>query len=102
MAWLRKQTHTLQYRFTVSCLLFIIIPILVIWKAIVLVVGLLKEKLCGTSLVDQWLNCASTARAVGLIPAQGTKIPHAPRRGKKKKKKKTCVICCAITIYLSV
>ena len=32
----------------------------------------------GTSLVIQWLRLhASTARGTGVIPGQGTKIPHA-------------------------
>ena len=35
----------------------------------------------------QWLSCrASSARGAGLIPGQGTKIPHALQRGQKKKK----------------
>ena len=43
----------------------------------------------GTSLVVQWLRlCVSNARGVGLIPGQGTKIPHAIQCGQKKKKKK--------------
>ena len=43
----------------------------------------------GTSLVAQWLRlCASNARGVGLIPGQGTKIPHAIQCGQKKKKNK--------------
>ena len=37
----------------------------------------------------QWLGlCGSTPRDTGLIPGQGTKIPHAKWRGQKKKKKK--------------
>ena len=48
----------------------------------------------GTSLAVQWLRlCASQAGGVGLIPGQGTEIPHAAwcgqkRKGGKKKKKK--------------
>ena len=34
----------------------------------------------GTSLAVQWLRVhASTAGGMGLIPGQGTKIPHAVR-----------------------
>ena len=44
----------------------------------------------GTSLVVQWLRlCASAAGGKGLIPGQGTKIPHAiacDLEGKKKTK----------------
>ena len=41
----------------------------------------------GTSLVVQWLRlCAPYAGGMGLIPDQGTKIPH----GTAKKKKKQC------------
>ena len=40
----------------------------------------------GTSLAVQGLGLhASTAAGTGLIPGQGTKIPHAMRRGHKKK-----------------
>ena len=48
-----------------------------------------KNKLIqGTSLVVQWLRlCTSTAGAVGSIPGQETKIPHAARHSQKKKKK---------------
>ena len=42
-----------------------------------------------TSLVVQWSRVyASNAVGVGVIPGQGTKIPHATRPKKKKKKKK--------------
>ena len=35
----------------------------------------------GISLVVQWLRlCTSTAGDVGLIPGQGTKIPHAAKK----------------------
>ena len=46
----------------------------------------------GTSLAAQWLGlCASNARGTGLIPSQGTKIPHTtwgglPTPPKKRKK----------------
>ena len=41
-----------------------------------------------TSLVVQWLRlCTSNAGGAGLIPGQGTKIPHAVVCSKKKKKK---------------
>ena len=45
----------------------------------------------GNPLAVQWLGlCASTAGGRGLIPGQGTKIPHAVRhsRGNKEKKEK--------------
>ena len=48
---------------------------------------LIRKAQLGTSLVVQWLSlCTSTAGGVGLIPGQGTKIPHAawPRQKKKK------------------
>ena len=49
----------------------------------------LKVETAGNSLVVQWLGLhTSTARAMGLIPGWGTKIPHALQRGPKKKKKK--------------
>ena len=39
----------------------------------------------GTSLEVQWLRlCASNAGGMGSITGQGTKIPHAVRRGQKK------------------
>ena len=31
-------------------------------------------------------HCASTSGGTGLIPGQGTKIPHAMELGKRKKK----------------
>ena len=41
--------------------------------------------LLGTSLVVQWLRLpASTAGGMGLIPGQGTKIPHATQHSKNK------------------
>ena len=37
----------------------------------------LQKAQTGTSLVVQWLNAPpATAEGVGLIPGQGTKIPH--------------------------
>ena len=42
----------------------------------------------GTSLEVQWLRLrASNAGDAGLIPGQGTKIPHDSKTKKKKKKK---------------
>ena len=42
----------------------------------------------GTSLAVQWLRLlTSPAGGTGLIPGQGTKIPHAAWHGGKKKKK---------------
>ena len=50
----------------------------------------------GTSLVVQWLRLrSSTAGGRGSIPGQGTKIPHASRRGQKKKK---VVFSCCLNI----
>ena len=47
----------------------------------------------GNSLVVQWLGLwALTAKGLGLIPGQGTKIPQALWHGKKKKKKDADVI----------
>ena len=41
----------------------------------------------GTSLSARWLRLsASNAGGLGLIPSQGTKIPHAPWCSRKKKK----------------
>ena len=41
-----------------------------------------------TSLLVQWLRLyTSNAEAVGSIPGQETKIPHAAWCGQKKKKK---------------
>ena len=41
-----------------------------------------------TSLAVLWLRlCASTAGGTGLIPGQGTKIPHATWCSQKQKKK---------------
>ena len=49
----------------------------------------IKKIYIGTSLVAQWLRfCASTIGGVGLIPGQGTKIPHATWCGQKKKEKR--------------
>ena len=43
----------------------------------------------GTSLVVHLLRfCTSTAGGMGLIPGQGTKIPHATQHGKKLNKLK--------------
>ena len=40
----------------------------------------------GTSLVVQWLRLhAPNAEGMGLIPGQGTKIPHAKWQREKKK-----------------
>ena len=48
-----------------------------------------KKSPFGTSLVVQWLrDCTSTAGVKGLIPGQGTKIPHAERHCQKKKKER--------------
>ena len=45
-----------------------------------------------TSLVVQWLRlCASNAGYAGLIPGQGTKIPHAVWQKKKKKLLEPCI-----------
>ena len=45
----------------------------------------LKQRLIGTSLVDQWLRLqASTAGGNGLISGWGTKIPHATQCSQKK------------------
>ena len=42
-----------------------------------------------TSLAVQWLRlCVSNAGGVGLIPGQGTKIPHTAQHSQKKKGRK--------------
>ena len=47
-----------------------------------------RDEAVGTSLAVQWLRLlASTAGAMGSIPAQGTKI-RMPRGAAKKKKEK--------------
>ena len=46
----------------------------------------------GNSLVVQWLGLgALAARAQGLIPGQGTKIPQAAQRSQKSKKQKRLI-----------
>ena len=46
-----------------------------------------KNKICGTSLVVQWLRlCTSNAGGTGSFPGSGTKIPHASWYGEKIKK----------------
>ena len=43
----------------------------------------------GISLVIQWLRlCTSNEVSMGLIPAQGTKIPHSTWNAQIKRKKK--------------
>ena len=43
-----------------------------------------KSLAIGTSLMVQWLRLqAANAAGMGLIPGQGTKIPHAARHGEK-------------------
>ena len=50
----------------------------------------LKKLKIGDFLTVQWLRLrASTAGGAGLIPGQGTKIPHAMQSKKEKKKAKT-------------
>ena len=42
-----------------------------------------QKEATGTSLADQWLRLyASSVRGIGLIPGQGTKIPHAVAKKK--------------------
>ena len=41
----------------------------------------------GNSLAVQWLGlCAFTAKGLGSIPVQGTKIPQAAWHGQKKRR----------------
>ena len=48
-----------------------------------------KSLAIGTSLMVQWLRLqAANAGGMGLIPGQGTKIPHATGWGQKIKLKK--------------
>ena len=45
------------------------------------------KRILEMSLLVQWLRLlASTAGGMGLIPGQGTKIPHILQQKKKKKK----------------
>ena len=47
--------------------------------------GILKNQIPGTSLAVWWLRShTSTARGTGLIPSEGSKIPHAARCRYKK------------------
>ena len=49
---------------------------------------LFKNTKIGNSLAVQWLGlCAFTAKGLGSIPGQGTKIPQATRCGQKNPKK---------------
>ena len=53
------------------------------WFDLLAAQGTLKSLLQGNSLVVQWLRlCAPNAGGVGLIPGQGTRIPHAGRHKK--------------------
>ena len=63
----------------------------------------LKSHLCfylwlsilGTSLMLWWLRLhAPNAGGLGLIPGQGTKIPHCGPKKKKKKSKKLAILNC--------
>ena len=52
-----------------------------------------KRNLKGTSLAVQWLRLrTSTTGGTGLIPGQGTKIPHAAWCSQKKRKLKERVM----------
>ena len=52
--------------------------------------AIIKKSTNRNSLVVQWLGLsASTTGGTGLIPDQGTKIPHAMRHSPKKKKEST-------------
>lgn len=45
-----------------------------------------------TFLAVQWLRlCSSTAEGVGMIPGQGTKVPHAVQPAKKREKKEATI-----------
>ena len=61
-----------------------------------------KCKALGTSLVVQWLRlCTFIAGDVGLIPGQGTKIPHAmwsKTNNKELKKREENTKLCRIKI----
>ena len=49
----------------------------------------IKKTILGTSPMVQWLRlCASNAGVMGLIPGQGTKIPHELVWPKNKQTKK--------------
>ena len=50
--------------------------------------GKIRDLFKKTRDTIQWLGLlTSTARGIGLIPDQVTKIPHAVQWGQKKKKK---------------
>ena len=52
-----------------------------------MVLHMIRILTLGTSLGVQWLTlCTSTAGDSGLIPGQGTKIPHVEQRGQKIKR----------------
>ena len=48
--------------------------------------GKLPNTSKGTALAVQWLTSPSSAGSTGLIPGQGTKIPHSPPPTKNKTK----------------
>ena len=57
----------------------------IIWALACLVI---QKEWMGNSLGIQWLRLhAPSAGGTGLIPDQGTKIPHAAQRGQKKRNK---------------
>ena len=50
----------------------------------------LRGRKTGTCLAVQWVRlCTSNAGGAGLVPGQGTKIPHGGKKKKKKKMRKT-------------
>ena len=58
-----------------------------ITKILNLVLLLIEIEKSRNSLVVQWLGlCASNAGGTGLIPGQGTKMPHAAWHGRKTNK----------------
>ena len=49
----------------------------------------------GNSLAVQWLAVwAFTAKGLGSISGQGTKLPQAPQLGQKKKERKKMALGC--------
>ena len=57
----------------------------------------------GTFLVVQWLKLHhSNAGGTGLIPSQGTKIPHATGPEKKKNVSLWCGVLCWATAIMAV
>ena len=81
-SWSSQPAHPTQLRACSKCLVSLNTP-----DGLVITAG---KSAPGTSLVVLWLRpCASNAGHAGLIPDQGTKIPHALYSQKSFFKKRT-------------